>query len=119
MSSYSEKHGWLNTLQTIISGLSVAGLVWLANTVICHGKNLAEHGVQIQNTSYRLSAIESRGSGALADYAAVANKRLDKLEATVQSLQDMRVDVQTILVHIENMRQAQARMEKALEQRHP
>ena len=37
----------------------------------------------------------------------------------MQSLQDMRVDVQTILVHIENMRQAQARMEKALEQRHP
>lgn len=111
-----------SVIESVILAMSVGLMLWVANLVVEHGKILASHDTTLKIDNSRLESLEGKGSPSLvahvveenAELAAV-RARLDKMEAAVVALQSTPGELRAIAVRLEGIKEAQTRMEKALD----
>ena len=111
-----------SVIESVILAMSVGLMLWVANLVVEHGKILSSHATMLQIDNSRLDTIESRGSPSLAAHVVEDNAemsavraRLDKVESAVVVLQATPGELRAITVRLEGIKEAQTRMEKALD----
>ena len=111
-----------SVIESVILAMSVGLMLWVANLVVEHGKILASHDTMLKVDNNRLDSLESRGSPGLVAHVVEENAeltairaRLDKMETAVVALQATPGELRAISVRLEGIKEAQTRMEKALE----
>lgn len=109
-------------VESIILAMSVGLMLWVANLVVEHGKILAAHDTMLKVDDSRLDSLEVRGSPSLGAHMVEENSelsavraRLDKMEAAVLILQTTPGELRAISVRLESIKEAQVRMERALD----
>lgn len=111
-----------SVIESVILAMSVGLMLWVANLVVEHGKILASHDTLLKVDSSRLETLEGRGSPGLVAHVVEENAeltairaRMDKLETAVVALQATPGELRAISVRLEGIKEAQTRMEKALD----
>lgn len=112
-----------SVIESVILAMSVGLMLWVANLVVEHGKILASHDTTLKVDDNRLDSLESRGSPTLGAHVVEENAelsamraRLDKMESAVVILQSTPGELRAIAVRLESIKEAQIRMEKALDE---
>lgn len=110
-------------IESVILAMSVGLMLWVANLVVEHGKILASHDTLLKLDNDRLDVLEGRGSPSLIAHVveegatlSAIKARLDKMEAAVLVLQTTPGELRAISVRLESIKEAQTRMEKALDE---
>jgi hypothetical protein len=111
-----------NIVESVILGMSVGLMVWLANVVVAHGNQLARDEARQEGIDIRLSKLELTGSPALIAHEREDQQRVDdlkdrvaKMETAVLALQSTPGELKAISVSLETLHESQKRIEERLD----
>lgn len=107
-----------NVVESVILAMSVGLLCWIGNRVIAHGELLASHTAQITADTIKLDNLDTKGSRGLESATKRIDedeRRLDKIEAAILSLQTAPGELKAINARLDGIEKGQARIEKSLE----
>ena len=110
-------------IQGVVIGATVYILQGTVSTVIAHGNTLSAQETSLKTISGRIDHFENHGSSGLESFRASSeqifsaqDRRFDKLENAVITLQGTPGELKTISARLDNLKDGQCRIERSLEQ---